>query len=178
MTKKPSVNPWILGAGALVIVPLVALLAARFGTDPRALPSVLEEKAAPPFALSDLSGQTWTLDHLRGKPVVLNFWSTWCQPCKLEHRLLQQAPARYPQVQFLGVLYADEPAKARPYLEQVGSGFPTLIDPKGIVSIDYGVTGVPETYFISKEGVIMRKFAGPLDAAMLDTFLRPLLEPS
>jgi cytochrome c biogenesis protein CcmG/thiol:disulfide interchange protein DsbE len=158
-----------------MLVPLVAQLAASFGNNPRELPSVLEQKAAPTFVLTDLSGKTWSLEALRGKPVVVNFWATWCKECKKEHATLGAAPARYPQVQFLGVLYADDPVKARAHLKGEAA-YPTLIDANGHVAIDYGITGVPETLFISKEGVLFRKVVGPLDNARLDAFLAPLLD--
>ena len=165
------VNVPILVGGLALAVALVALLASGFGRDPHALPSMLESHPAPPFALVDLDGKPWDLASLRGRPVVLNFWSTWCQPCKLEHPLLQEAARATPEVVWLGVLYGDEPEKARRFLASGGSTYPTLVDPEGRVAIDYGVTGVPETFFVDADGVILRKVTGPLSGPALAELL-------
>jgi len=165
----------LLGA-LLVIVPLVWLLATGFGHDPRALPSTLEGKPAAPFTLQDLDGRTVSLAALKGRPVVLNFWSTWCVPCVAEHPLLQAAARREgPEgVVFLGVLYGDEPARARAYLERAGSAYPTVVDTSGAVIVDYGVGGVPETFFVDRRGTIAAKVTGPLDAETLARHLEAI----
>ena len=167
----------MLGIGFLLIVPILAILASGFGNDPRAVPSVLESKPAPTFSLVDLDGQTISLDGLRGQPLVLNFWSTWCLPCKQEHPMLQQAQRDNPDVRFLGVLYSDKPEKARAYLKKVGAAYPTLVDDGNRVSIDYGVAGVPETFFVSRSGEVVAKWTGPLSWPALQEKLR-LLEDS
>lgn len=163
--RRPSrgqVNIGVLLVGLALVAVLLGILASGFGNDPRAVPSVLDSQPAPTFVLSDLDGQTWELARLRGKPVVLNFWSTWCGPCKAEHPLLQQAARMYPDVQFLGVVYADEPEACRRYLAQAGTTYDHLIDPDGRIAIEYGVAGVPETFFIDRDGVIVHKHTGPL----------------
>jgi cytochrome c biogenesis protein CcmG/thiol:disulfide interchange protein DsbE len=162
-------NVAVLVAGALIILPLVVVLASGFGKDPRAVPSVLENKPAPTFELVDMDGKTWSLAALRGKPVVLNFWATWCLPCKTEYAGMQRAAQRYPTVQFLGVVFSDEEGKARAQLarETIPPTYPNLVDPGGRVAIDYGVAGVPETYFIAADGVIAGKYSGPLTDELL-----------
>lgn len=176
MSSGAKVNKPVLVVGALLIVVLVAILASGFGKDPRAVPSVLEQKPAPTFALTDLDGKTWDLAELKGQVVVLNFWSTWCLPCKQEHPLLLQAAKVYPEVRWLGVIYQDTPEKVRPYLVQKGQAFPHLIDPNGRVAIDYGVAGVPETYFVDRQGTIVLKHVGPLSQDVIADTLDPLLE--
>jgi cytochrome c biogenesis protein CcmG/thiol:disulfide interchange protein DsbE len=156
---------WILGLGVVLLAPLVWVLYSGFGKDPHAVPDAMTGQVAPAFTLQTLDGETVRLEELRGFPVVLNFWSTWCQPCRIEHPVLQKGAETYgPQgVVFLGVLYGDEPAKARPFLKRYGSVYPTLIDPDGLTAVDYGVAGVPETYFIDKQGSIVHKAAYPID---------------
>jgi cytochrome c biogenesis protein CcmG, thiol:disulfide interchange protein DsbE len=170
-------NLWVLGIGFLLIVPVIAILASGFGNDPRAVPSMLEEKPAPAFSLVDLEGQQVSLESLRGQPLVLNFWSTWCLPCKQEHPLLQQAQRDNPNIRFLGVLYSDKPEPARRYLKKVGAAYPTLVDENNRVAIDYGVAGVPETFFVDRKGQILAKWVGPLSWPTLQSKLQ-LLEDS
>jgi cytochrome c biogenesis protein CcmG/thiol:disulfide interchange protein DsbE len=177
MSRRRRVNPWVLGLGLGLVVPMLALFAASFGNDPHAVPSVLEGRAAPRFRLEDLEGRTWDLDELRGRPVVLNFWSTWCQPCRLEHGLLQEAARRWPEVQFLGVIYSDEPDRCARYLATAGTAYDHLVDPGGRTSIDYGVAGVPETFFLDRNGVIVHKQVGPVSPALLATLIPRLSEP-
>src|SRR5688572_1161822 len=127
---------------ALVVFPLLVLLASRFGSDPMSLPSVLVGKAAPGFELQTISGEKVSLASLRGTPVVLNFWSTWCIPCKHEHELLQQAAQRYgDKVKFFGVVYQDDPKAVETYLRTKTNLYPNLVDPNSEVAIAYGVGG-------------------------------------
>jgi len=162
----------ILVVGLVLIVGLVMVLASGFGKNPNALPDARTGDRAPAFALSDLDGGHWTLEELSGRPVVLNFWATWCGPCKLEHPLLLSAARAYPDVVFLGVVYSDEPDKARRYLDEQGTAYPHLVDPDGRVALDYGVGGVPETYFIDRTGRIVQKVAAPL----VPQIIRPALD--
>lgn len=171
----PRLNLGVLAVGLLLTGGLVYVLAAGFGKDPRSFESRLQ--AAVAFSLPSLDGETVTLSTLQGKPVVLNFWATWCQPCKLEHpHLLAAAQAYQPAgVVFLGVLHEDDPAGARRYLSQAGQAFPTVYDPSGRISVDYGITGVPETFVIDAQGNIARKFVGPVGPGELEAALQELL---
>lgn len=171
MSAPRRINLGLLAGGLVVILPLVWLLRSGFGNDPHEVPSVLENTPAPRFSLVDLQGKSWDLAALRGKPVVVNFWSTWCLPCKQEHPLFQQAALAYDDVVFLGVIYSDEPAKARAYLEREGTTYSHLVDPDGRTAIDYGVAGVPESYFINAEGVIIHKQVGPLNGPSMQGWL-------
>ncbi len=172
--RRGRVNLVVLGLGLAIVLPLVALLASGFGSNPREVPSVLEGAAAPGFHLVTLEGVEVSLDDLRGDPVVLNFWSTWCQPCRLEHPALQRAAQAWPDVRFLGVIYNDDAEKSRRYLAQAGSAYPSLVDPGGRTAIAYGVAGVPETFVIAPDGTIAHKHVGPLSPAILQQYLAPL----
>ena len=172
MSTKRGVNLKVLITGLAIIVPVLVLFAVSFGNDPRAVPSVLEGKPAPTFVLTDLEGQPVSLEQFRGKPVVINFWSTWCGPCKMEHGLLQQTARMNTDVQFLGVIYSDEAAKAKAYLQRAGATYPSLVDPQSTTAIDYGVAGVPETFFIDRSGTIVEKFVGPLDPSNMQRLLQ------
>jgi cytochrome c biogenesis protein CcmG/thiol:disulfide interchange protein DsbE len=162
----------ILVVGLVLIAGLLMILASGFGKNPNAIPDARTGDRAPAFELVDLDGKRWTLEELSGRPVVLNFWATWCGPCKYEHPLLLAAARSYTDVVFLGIIYSDEPAKARRYLEVEGTAYAHLVDPNGRVALDYGVGGVPETYFIDRAGLIVQKVAAPLGPQTL----RPALD--
>ena len=168
----------LLVGGGIPLAMLVGLLAWPIikKVDPHALPSAMEGKPAPAFSLTSLEGETVQLADFAGRPVVLNFWATWCRPCAQEHPFLLSAAREYEErVVFLGVLYGDTEDKASTYLEQVGSAYPTLMDPGQRTAMDFGVGGVPETFFISSDGVIAKKVALPLNGAELRSHLEPLL---
>ena len=162
-------NRKVLAVGAVVVVPLLGLLFANLGRDPHKVDSPLIGKPAPPFTLAPISGgPAVTLDAFRGRAVVLNFWATWCVPCYEEHEALQQgARTMGKDVQFLGVVYEDEEDKVRAFLKQRGSAYPHFLDDGGKTAIAFGVYGVPETYFISPDGVVVDKYVGPLNGSAL-----------
>lgn len=173
---RARVNLPILIVGVVVLGGFVALMLYGFTADPKALSSdVKVGQPATAFTLTSVDGDKVSLKALRGKPVVINFWSTWCIPCKQEHPLLQKYPGAYPEVVFLGVVYQDDEPKVQRFLERDPVPYQTLMDPNGRVAIGYGVTGVPETYFIGKDGTIRYKQVGPLNEEILATQLEGLL---
>lgn len=174
--KRGGFNWTVLAAGLVLVAPLVAVLATGFGRDPKGVSDALTGRSAPDFQLVSLDGEPVQLADAPG-PVVLNFWATWCQPCLLEHDHLQRAAQAYSArgVRFYGVLYQDEVSKVKPFLKKHGSTYPTLIDPDGRTSIDYGVAGVPETFVIRADGTIAQKFSGPISFGQLAEVLEPLL---
>lgn len=176
--KRPGVHKGVLIAGLVIVLPLLILFAASFGNDPHAVRSPLVGREAPPFTLSPVDGSApVSLASLRGKPVVLNFWATWCEPCKREHGVLHQGARAFgDQVQFIGVVYEDEKPKIEAFLERYGSGYPALLDDGGKTAIAYGITGVPETFFIDASGKVVSKYNGPLDPQDLRARVLPLLE--
>ncbi len=119
---------------------------------------------APSFELKDPEGRTWKLSDFKGKVVLLNFWATWCDSCKEENPSLQKlidAEKGNEALAFISVLYRDDALKAKEYMKGNGLNFPFLID-DGNTSSVYGLTGVPETFIISKKGIIKNKVVGPI----------------
>jgi len=153
---------------AIFILPLLILVGSRFGSDPHAVPFVLGGAEAPAFSLRSIDGRDFSSAALRGKPIVLNFWSTWCVPCKTEHDILQMGASRYgDRVQFLGVVYQDTSDAAKEYLTKRLNRYPQLIDPDARVAIEYGVAGVPESFFIDPTGKVRHKEIGPVTPNLL-----------
>jgi cytochrome c biogenesis protein CcmG, thiol:disulfide interchange protein DsbE len=160
------------------IVALAALLGFGLGRDPRAVPNELVGKRAPLFDLEDLrTGQKVRLADLRGHVVVLNFWASWCAECVTEHPALMTAWQHFGDsgVVFLSVLYQDQADRADQFGRQFGWGWPDLADPGSKVALDYGVRGVPETFFIGPDGRVAAQHSGPSGYDLLQANIRELL---
>jgi len=171
---RTSINRRVLALGLLVVVPVLAVLVANLGRNPHVVSSPLVGRAAPDFVLSSLEGGApVALSALRGRPVVVNFWATWCGPCLEEHELLQStARAVGSRAQFLGVVYQDDEEQVRRFLARQGSAYPSLADPGSRTAIAFGIFGVPETLFIDGQGRIAAKHVGPLDPESFQAKLR------
>jgi cytochrome c biogenesis protein CcmG, thiol:disulfide interchange protein DsbE len=143
---------WRYGVAALIAVALLGgavygILAPAPGEDVR-------PDAAPEFSLVSLSGQTLTSRQLRGHPVVLNFWASWCAPCREEAPLLEAKWREYREqgVRFVGVNIRDHEADARRFVDRYGLTFPIVRDPDQILADELGVgVGLPQTFFISED---------------------------
>jgi cytochrome c biogenesis protein CcmG/thiol:disulfide interchange protein DsbE len=168
---------WAVTLGAALLCgALLVVLLKGFGRDPHEVPFRLSGKPATPFTLRALdSGKPVSLEQFRGRPVVINFWASWCGPCRQEHPVLEWGAKEFGgQAQFLGIVFEDTEENAREFLQQMGASFPQLVDPRSRISVDYGVAGVPETYFIDANGVIMGKHVGPIDPQTLANRIREL----
>ena len=170
-------NRTVLAIGTIVTGALIALLFLGLGRDPKHIASPLIGKPAPPFTLKRAgSGESIDLTSLRGKPVVLNFWATWCAPCWEEHPILNETSrAHGDRVQFLGVVFQDEETKILGFLQQRGAAYPTVVDDRGKTAIAYGVGGVPETFILDANGTIVVKHDGPISAEQLQSYLAEVM---
>lgn len=121
-------------------------------------------KRAPDFTLMDRQGKTWTLSQLEGQVVFVNFWATWCPPCREEMPSMERLHRLLPGDKFkmLSILSNDNPALADKLSSTLGLTFPVLVDPDNKAGQAYGLTGVPETYIIDKQGILREKFLGPV----------------
>lgn len=154
---------------------LLVLLAVGLGRNPREIPSPFIGKPAPPLELPALAeaGGTVSLAGLRGAPVLVNVWASWCAGCREEHPQLMSL-SRTPGVRILGFNYKDEPAAAREVLERTGNPyFQVAVDRSGRAGIEWGVYGVPETFLIDAEGVVRHKHVGPLSARAVEEEILP-----
>jgi cytochrome c biogenesis protein CcmG/thiol:disulfide interchange protein DsbE len=165
-----------------VVVALLGLLAWKVAQGDSEVTSELARggaPTAPAFTLERLDGNgELSIESLRGKAVVLNFWASWCAPCKDETPLLQEAWQRWEDkgVVFVGVDVKDFRGDARDFLARYGVTYPNVYDGKGSTVGRYGVTGFPETYFIDAAGKVRYRIAGPVeDAADLDAAIERAL---
>ena len=178
--------------GAVIALAITALLLKEIGKDPRAITSPLPGRAAPPFALAVFSfpsdsvlpkgtpylRDTVRLDSLRGKVVVLNFWASWCLACRDEHAALSAAALslRGQDVRFYGVLYQDVPENGREWIKTMGGQtYEGLYDPGSRTAIDYGLYGVPETFFIGRDGRVAYKHVGAVTTQLVMDTVQALL---
>jgi cytochrome c biogenesis protein CcmG/thiol:disulfide interchange protein DsbE len=168
---------WLLVA-LVLIVALVAVLA--FGLRPNTSTN-LQGQPAPNFELTafngDFDGQHFSLNDLRGQPVVLNFWASWCVECDKEMALLEQAWNDYRDqgVWFIGVDYLDIDSEGLAYLDRYNITYPNAPDIGSQAYQDYQCTGVPETFFIDKDGTIQHVQIGPLSQPQLYGLLDSLV---
>lgn len=157
----------------IVWLPLAALagLALLFAVyalnrDPQVTPQAMVGKPVPAVTLPGLDGASpESLADVVGKgPVLINFFASWCAPCEFEHPQLTALKAR--GVRIVGVAYKDAPQNSQAFLTRLGDPFDrVLVDRQGTAGIEFGLTGVPETYAVDAQGIIVGKFAGPLTAA-------------
>jgi cytochrome c biogenesis protein CcmG, thiol:disulfide interchange protein DsbE len=157
---------------------MVGIFASRFGKDTHKVPFMLRGQPAPAFDLGKLNGEgRLSLADFKGKPVVLNFWATWCRPCVYEHPVLEWGAREFgDQVGFVGMVFEDNESSARQFLAQHGRSFPQLFDPDSRIAVEYGAAGVPETYFIDAQGIIVDKYdLGPISPEELSSRVRGLL---
>jgi cytochrome c biogenesis protein CcmG/thiol:disulfide interchange protein DsbE len=168
---------YLLPLAVFLIIVGYFSLALRPGHDIHELPSAMIEKPAPDFDLAGLrSDKTLALDTLKGHPFVINFFASWCVPCRIEHPLLMRL-AEQNHLPLYGIAYKDKPDDSAHLLATFGDPYRQVgVDRDGRVGLDFGVYGVPETYVIDRTGTIRKRFVGPLTAETVNQQLLPLLK--
>jgi cytochrome c biogenesis protein CcmG/thiol:disulfide interchange protein DsbE len=166
----------VIGA-AVFLAAMLWVFNQGFGTDPHAVPFLMAGKQAPRFQMKRLdTDEVVKLESFIGRPIVLNFWATWCGPCKLEHPVLEWAFGKWgTDVVFLGIVFEDTEENTKRFLRENGGSFPQLFDPRSTVAVDFAVSGVPETYFIDRQGVIRGKVAQPIDPETMQNRIAEIL---
>lgn len=162
---------WVALGAVLVLIVGWAFVAGRsLGRDPLVVRSALLGKEAPAFRLPGLTGGEIDSASFRGQIVVVNFWASWCVPCIDEAPELQAFAQRWSGrgVNLVGIVYNDKAEGAAKFRDRFGLTFPQAMDPGGRSAIDFGVYGVPETYVIGRDGTVMAKLIGAVDAPTLD----------
>jgi len=169
-------NRFLLPLGIFVV--LVALLAVGLNLNPREVPSPLIDKPAPAFSLPrlDVPEKQLALQDLKGKVWLLNVWASWCVACRVEHPLMVEL-AGTGAVPIYGLNYKDKRDEALAWLGRHGNPYvASLVDAEGLVGIDFGVYGVPETFVIDKAGIIRMKHIGPVTPEVLRDTILPLVK--
>ena len=152
-------------------------LVGMFREDPNSLPSAREGQPAPPVVLEEFPGKAMFNDEtLRdGQVKLVNYWASWCAPCRAEHPILEALAAE--GIAIYGVNYKDQLANADQFLSELGDPFTAVgRDEKGRMAIDWGLYGVPETYVIDGDGQVILRWAGPITQRVIDGTLRPAME--
>ena len=164
-----------------VILGIIALLAFGFTTDPKKVPSPLIGRPAPNFKVDELNGgKQFSLNEFKGIPIVLNFWASWCAECQTEAFILEDFYQKYgadnKQLVMIGIAIQDSPKKARTFARHFGKTYLLgLDDEAGNIALDYGIYGVPETFFIDPEGNIFHKTIGLVTSELMEKKFKPFL---
>ena len=135
-------------------------------------------RPAPDFTLTTFKGTTLSLEDLRGKPVVINFWASWCPPCRVEAPLIERTWRDYKNrgLIFLGVNIQDRKEDALNYMREFNITYPNGPDPSGEIAINYGVSGLPVTFFVSRKGEVVRRWVGAIDKGVLTSSIEEIMQ--
>lgn len=159
--------------GVLVAL-LVGILATRDPSGQRQTRSPLLGRIAPRIEGTTLAGATFDLDALRGRWVVVNFFATWCTPCIVEHPELTEFDEEHDaknDAEVVSVLYGDDPDAAREFFDERGGDWPVVVDADGSIGVAYGVAGVPESFLVAPNGIVVQRIVGGVTAAQLNEVL-------
>ncbi len=172
--SRPGISPASLAVGGITLL-VVALLAYALLAGPDRPPDIGDP--VPDFQLVALDGSLMSLSSYRGQVVVLNFFASWCAPCRQEAADLEQAWRKYrgTGVQFLGIGYKDAPSKAQDFVDTFNITYPIAVETDNLTARAYGVTGVPETFIIDQEGNLVRHFLGAITLEQISQEVDPLL---
>ncbi len=178
--EKSPARIWSTGARVAVVLAVLGLIGLMGWGLYKVSKKPLEKGVAPDFTLKSFAGQTYTLSQLRGKVVIINFWASWCPPCREEAAYLEQTWRKYKDqdVVFIGVDYVDAEKPALAYIKEFDITYFNGPDLGTLISQRYNINGVPETYYVAKDGTLRGNKIGPLVAPELDNKIDELLAES
>ena len=162
----------------LLIICIFSLTYLLSGKDPNKPPSALLNRDVPSFESISLYNSKEiikTID-IKNKKTLINFFASWCSPCKIEHPLFFEIKKKYPELYLLGFNHKDPTSDAKKYLEYDGNPYDFVgVDSDGLIALEFGVFGLPETYLVNEDGIIIYKFIGPITKDILKNEIEPLL---
>jgi cytochrome c biogenesis protein CcmG/thiol:disulfide interchange protein DsbE len=167
--------PWIAVAIGVVVVGLIAVLATRQPATQRVVDSPLVGRPAPAIYAPTVDGGRVDIDQFRGRWVLVNFFATWCVPCRQEHPDLIRFHERHQTIgdaEVIGVVYSDDLDAVRDFRDAEGGSWPMAQDPDGQIALDWGVAGVPESFLIDPAGSVVAKLIGGVTDDQLEQLLR------
>ena len=170
----------------IILIPLIILLTICIfsliyllsGKDPNKPPSALLNKNVPVFESSSLYNDKEIIKtiNIKNKKTLINFFASWCSPCKIEHPLFFEIREKYPDLYLLGFNHKDLASAAKKYLKDDGNPYDFVgVDSDGLIALEFGVFGLPESYLINEDGKIIYKFMGPITKDVLKNEIEPLL---
>ena len=162
----------------LLIICIFSLVYLLSGKDPNKPPSALLNKDVPIFESSSLYNAKDIIKtkDIKNKKTLINFFASWCSPCKIEHPLFFEIRKKYPELYLLGFNHKDPTSDAKKYLNDDGNPYDFVgVDSNGLIALEFGVFGLPETYLINEDGKIIYKFMGPITMDILKNEIEPLL---
>lgn len=171
---------WVVIGAGLVVVVLGVVFAGRFGSDPTVTASPLIGSSAPEVTIASFDGEgVIDMSDYRGDIVVVNFWASWCLGCRQEHAALVAAADQYRDlgVTFIGINYQDGAGPAAAFLDDLGRGdsYVYATDEGSRTAFEFGVLGLPETFFVDRDGTVVAKVSGPVSYELLTKTLDAIL---
>jgi len=178
-SERPGIAWWWKATLLGILVCLLVLLAFGLKRNPDFMPSALVGRTLPNFELATLNGDgvIGTADVV-GKPHVINFWASWCAACRAEHEVLVdlgRTLGNEDKIRIIGINYQDKPENAANFLKKLGPfPYPSGVDPRARTGVDFGVFGLPETFFVDATGTLKARPIGPLTKPDAQKYIRLL----
>jgi cytochrome c biogenesis protein CcmG/thiol:disulfide interchange protein DsbE len=172
VSDRRRIAPWIAGAVLVVLAAFIGVLAT--GGDDEGVRSTLIGRPAPGITGETIEDATYDLADHRGEFVVVNYFATWCVPCIREHPELVEFEERHRETgdaSVVSVVFDSRPQQVREFFAEYGGDWPVVLDPDGRTALEYGVTGVPESYLVAPDGTVLLKIEGGVTAEALDDLL-------
>lgn len=173
--RRRHTGRWIALAIGVVMIAFFVVLVGAEDANTRATATTLAGKPVPEVIGDTIDGDRYRISTERGKWVLVNFFATWCIPCREEHDDLirfQEAGNASGDATVVGIIFSDSPEDVREFREKEGGDWPMVIDPNGSMSVDFGVRGVPESFLVSPDGVVVSKVVGGVRYEALAELLR------